>query len=129
MRTPRSAPAGAPLIGNVAALVAQGPAASGRGRSRVVREVPDARFVMCEGELRGPLERQIRDLGLDRHVHLVGFRTDVIGRNRSTCVKFGTEGLGSSCSTPWPAAAVVATRAGSIPGDRRWGPRAAGAAA
>ena len=66
----------------------------------VVREVPDARFVILgEGELREQLERQVREHHLEKHVLLPGFRTDVLG-----CIKgfdlFAmssvTEGLGTS---------------------------------
>ena len=114
-------PHGAPVVGNVAALVAaQGPAASGRGGGEGHREEPDARvFIVGEGELREPLERQIKDLGLDRHVFLTGFRTDVLGLMKSFDVfamSSVTEGLGSAmleamaCRRP-----IVATRAGGIP--------------
>ena len=45
----------------------------------VVREVPDARFVILgEGELREALEQQIHRKHLERHVMLGGFGTDVI---------------------------------------------------
>jgi glycosyltransferase involved in cell wall biosynthesis len=114
-------PHGAPLVGNVAALVAhKGQRHLIAAAARVVREVPDARFVIVgEGELREQLERQIRDLGLERHVTLAGFRSDVIGLQKSFdlfVMSSVTEGLGSSmldamaCGTP-----VVATRAGGIP--------------
>jgi glycosyltransferase involved in cell wall biosynthesis len=114
-------PHGAPLIGNVAALVAhKGQRHLVAAAGRVVREVPDARFVIVgEGELRDQLERQIRDLGLERHVFLAGFRSDVIGLQKSFdlfVMSSVTEGLGSSmldamaCGTP-----IVATRAGGIP--------------
>ena len=114
-------PHGAPLVGNVAALVAhKGQRHLVAAAARVVRDVPDARFVIVgEGELREPLERQIRDLGLERHVLLAGFRTDVIGLQKSFdlfVMSSVTEGLGSAmldamaCGTP-----VVATRAGGIP--------------
>jgi glycosyltransferase involved in cell wall biosynthesis len=86
----------------------------------VVREVPDTRFLIVgEGELRGQLERQIHELGLDRHVTLTGFRSDVLGLLKSLDVfamSSITEGLGSAileamaCRRP-----VVATRAGGIP--------------
>ncbi|MGH8265437.1 MAG: glycosyltransferase, partial [Steroidobacteraceae bacterium] len=75
--------------------------------------------ILGEGELREPLERQVRDYHLEKHVLLPGFRTDVLG-----CIKgfdlFAmssvTEGLGTSlldamaCARP-----IVATRAGGIP--------------
>jgi L-malate glycosyltransferase len=73
-------PTHAPIVGNAAALV------QGKGHhdlidaaARVIRDVPDARFVIAgDGELRHLLERQIKDKHLERHVFLAGFRTDVI---------------------------------------------------
>ena len=114
-------PHGAPVVGNVAALVGhKGQRHLIAAAARVVREVPDARFlILGEGELRVPLERQVRDLGLDRHVLLPGFRDDALGLQKSFDVfamSSVTEGLGSAmldamaCGTP-----VVATRAGGIP--------------
>lgn len=111
----------APVVGNVAALVPhKGQRHLIEAAHLVVREIPDARFVILgEGELREHLERQVRDYHLEKHVLLPGFRTDVLG-----CIKgfdvFAmssvTEGLGTSlldamaCSRP-----IVATRAGGIP--------------
>ena len=114
-------PHGAPIVGNVAALAAhKGQKHLIAAAARIVRELPDARFVIVgEGELREMLERQIRELGLERHVRLAGFRTDAIGLTKSFDVfamSSVTEGLGSAmldamaCGTP-----VVATRAGGIP--------------
>jgi glycosyltransferase involved in cell wall biosynthesis len=114
-------PRGAALVGNVAALAAhKGQRHLVAAAARVVRDLPDTRFlVVGEGELREPLERQIRDLGLDRHVFLAGFRADALGLIKSFDVfvmSSVTEGLGSAileamaCSRP-----VVATRAGGIP--------------
>ncbi len=114
-------PHGAPVVGNVAALVPhKGQRHLIEAAHLVVRDLPDVRFVILgEGELREPLERQVRDYHLEKHVLLPGFRTDVIG-----CIKgfdlFAmssvTEGLGTSlldamaCARP-----IVATRAGGIP--------------
>jgi glycosyltransferase involved in cell wall biosynthesis len=114
-------PAGAPIVGNVAALAAhKGQRHLVAAAARVVRKVRDARvLIVGEGDLREPLERQIRDLGLERHVLLTGFRRDVLGLMKSFDVfamSSVTEGLGSAileamaCSRP-----VVATRAGGIP--------------
>ena len=114
-------PKGAPIVGNVAALAAhKGQRYLVAAAGGVVRELPDTRFLIIgEGELRDPLERQIHDLGLDRHVVLAGFRADVLGLVKSLDVfvmSSITEGLGSAileamvCSRP-----VVATRAGGIP--------------
>lgn len=114
-------PHNAPIIGNVAALVPhKGQKHLIAAAARVVREVPDARFVILgEGELRETLERQIKDLGLERHVILAGFRPDVIGLIKSFdlfVMSSITEGLGTSildamaCAKP-----VIGTRAGGIP--------------
>ncbi|TAK15927.1 MAG: glycosyltransferase family 1 protein [Acidobacteria bacterium] len=114
-------PHNAPLVGNVAALVPhKGQRHFIAAAARVIREVPDARFVILgEGELREPLERQIKELGLERHVILGGFRTDVIGLIKSFDIfvmSSITEGLGTSildamaCAKP-----VIGTRTGGIP--------------
>lgn len=70
---------GAPAIGNVAALVGhKGQCHLVDAMPRVLDAVPDARlFIVGEGDLRGPLESQIRQLGLEHAVTLTGFRTDV----------------------------------------------------
>jgi glycosyltransferase involved in cell wall biosynthesis len=114
-------PAGAPLVGNVAALAPhKGQRVLVAAAARVVRDVPDARFlVVGEGELHEALSRQIRDLGLDRHVFLTGFRSDALGLMRSFDVfamSSLTEGLGSAILEAMALARpVVATRAGGIP--------------
>jgi glycosyltransferase involved in cell wall biosynthesis len=111
----------APVVGNVAALVPhKGQRHLVDAAHLVVREMPDARFVILgEGELREHLERQIRDHHLEKHVLLPGFRTDVLG-----CIKdfdlFAmssvTEGLGTSLLDAMACSrAIVATRAGGIP--------------
>src|SRR6185295_1200969 len=114
-------PHGAPVVGNVAALVPhKGQRYLIEAAHQVVREIPDIRFVILgEGELREQLERQINEHHLQKHVLMPGFRTDVIG-----CIKgfdllamsSVTEGLGTSlldamaCAKP-----IVATTAGGIP--------------
>jgi glycosyltransferase involved in cell wall biosynthesis len=114
-------PHNAPVIGNVAALVPhKGQKHLVAAAARVIREVPNARFVILgEGELREPLERQIKELGLERHVILGGFRPEIIGLIKSFDIfvmSSLTEGLGTSildamaCAKP-----VVGTRAGGIP--------------
>src|SRR5262245_26577510 len=111
----------APVVGNVAALVAhKGHRHLIEAAHLVVREMPDTRFlILGEGELREQLERQIRDYHLEKHVLLPGFRTDVIG-----CIKgfdlfvmsSVTEGLGTSLLDAMACSrASVATRAGGIP--------------
>jgi glycosyltransferase involved in cell wall biosynthesis len=114
-------PRGAPVVGNVAALVAhKGQRFLVGAAALVTREVPDARFLIIgEGELRAPLERQIRDVGLERHVLLPGFRSDVLGLQSSFDVfamSSVTEGLGSAMLDAMAGSrAVAATRAGGIP--------------
>jgi len=114
-------PHGAPIVGNVAALVPhKGQRDLIEAARLVVPQLPDARFVILgEGELRDPLERLIREHRLEKHVLMPGFRADVLG-----CIKgFDlfvlssiTEGLGTSlldamaCAKP-----IVATPAGGIP--------------
>ncbi|MCU1381800.1 MAG: epsD 1 [Acidobacteria bacterium] len=114
-------PHGAPVVGNVAALVPhKGQRYLIDAAHLVVQQLPDARFVILgEGELREHLEKQVHEHHLEKHVLLPGFRTDVLG-----CIKgfdlfvmsSVTEGLGTSlldamaCARP-----IVATRAGGIP--------------
>ncbi|HEY2433787.1 MAG TPA: glycosyltransferase [Vicinamibacterales bacterium] len=111
----------APIVGNVAALVAhKGQRHLIDAAAIVVTQVPDARFVIAgEGELRQTLERQIRDRHLEKHVFLTGFRPDVLSVHKAFDVfvmSSVTEGLGTSlldamaCGKP-----VVATTAGGIP--------------
>ncbi len=114
-------PAGAPVVGNVAALVPhKGQRHLIDAAARVVRRVPDARFLIVgEGELRPVLERQIKDLGLERHVLLAGFRQDALGLMKSfdlAVMSSITEGLGSAVLEAMACRrAVVATRAGGLP--------------
>jgi glycosyltransferase involved in cell wall biosynthesis len=114
-------PHGAPIVGNVAALVPhKGQKHLIEAAALVVRQVPDARFVIAgEGELRPSLEHQIKHLGLEKHVHLAGFRPDVLSVHKAFeifVMSSVTEGLGTSildamaCGRP-----VVGTTAGGIP--------------
>jgi glycosyltransferase involved in cell wall biosynthesis len=111
----------APVVGNVAALVPhKGQRYLIEAAALVVRQVPDARFVIAgDGELRQALERQIKEHHLEKHVLLVGFRPDVLSVHKAFDIfvmSSVTEGLGTSlldamaCGKP-----VVATSAGGIP--------------
>ncbi len=114
-------PAGAPVVGTVAALVAH------KGQKHlidaaplVLRHVPDARFlILGEGDQRPPLERQVKELHLEKHVLLPGFRTDVLSLLKAFdlfVMSSVTEGLGTSLLDAMAAARpIVATRAGGIP--------------
>jgi glycosyltransferase involved in cell wall biosynthesis len=114
-------PHGAPIVGNVAALVShKGQRHLIDAASLVVREMPDTRFVILgEGPLRSDLERQVRHHHLEKHVLLPGFRDDVL-----SCIKAfdlfvlssETEGLGTSLLDAMAAGkACVGTAAGGIP--------------
>jgi L-malate glycosyltransferase len=114
-------PHNAPLVGSIGALVAhKGHRHLVDAAAQVVRDVPDARFVILgEGDLRVALERQIADLGLEKHVFLGGFRPDVLSLLKGFdlfVMPSVTEGLGTSlldamaCAKP-----IVASRVGGIP--------------
>jgi glycosyltransferase involved in cell wall biosynthesis len=114
-------PHGAPVVGNIAALVPhKGQRHLIEAAHVVVQKMPDVRFVILgEGELRDALERLVKEHHLEKHVLLPGFRTDVLGCLKSFDVfvmSSVTEGLGTSlldamaCSRP-----IVATRTGGIP--------------
>jgi glycosyltransferase involved in cell wall biosynthesis len=114
-------PHGSPVVGNVAALVPhKGQRYLIEAAHLVVREIPDARFVILgEGELRPALEHLVREHHLEKHVLLPGFRIDVLGCIKSFdlfVMSSVTEGLGTSlldamaCARP-----IVATMAGGIP--------------
>jgi L-malate glycosyltransferase len=114
-------PHGAPVVGNIAALVPhKGQRHLIEAAHIVVQKLPDVRFVILgEGELREALERVIKEYHLEKHVLLPGFRTDVLGCLKSFdlfAMSSVTEGLGTSlldamaCSRP-----IVATEAGGIP--------------
>ena len=114
-------PHGSPIVGNVAALVPhKGQRHLVEAAALVVREVPDARFVIAgEGELRESLEHQIKSHSLEKHVILAGFRPDVLSLHKAFDIFVMSsvmEGLGTSlldamaCGKP-----VVATTAGGMP--------------
>ncbi|MBA2303050.1 MAG: glycosyltransferase family 4 protein [Acidobacteria bacterium] len=114
-------PHGSPVVGNVAALVAhKGQKHLIEAAALVVRQVPDARFVIAgEGDLRETLEHLIKHLALEKHVILAGFRPDILAIHKAFdifAMSSITEGLGTSildamaCGKP-----VVGTTAGGIP--------------
>ena len=114
-------PVGSPVVGNVAALVPhKGQHYLIEAAALVVREVPDARFVVLgDGELREQLEREIKQKHLERHVFLAGFRSNALELIKSFDVfvmSSVTEGLCTSIIDAMAAAkCVVATEAGGIP--------------
>lgn len=114
-------PTGSPIVGTIGALVAQKDHHTLiEAAARVVRDVPDVRFVVLgEGELRGALEEQIRHRHLERHVFLAGFRADVLQLMKDFDVfalSSIQEGLCTSLVDAMAARkAAVATAVGGVP--------------
>jgi glycosyltransferase involved in cell wall biosynthesis len=114
-------PAGAPVVGNVAALTGHKDHATLLTAAAAVRaRVPYARFVITgDGELEGPLKAQARALGLSDCVVFAGFRADLnvlIPAFDVFCLSSHMEGLGTSLlDAMCYGRAVVATAAGGIP--------------
>jgi glycosyltransferase involved in cell wall biosynthesis len=114
-------PAGAPVVGNVAALTAHKDHATLlAAAARVIARVPDARFVIVgQGELESRLRTQAFDLGLENRVVFAGFRSDVdllLPAFDVFCLSSNMEGLGTSLlDAMCYARAVVGTSAGGIP--------------
>lgn len=113
-------PHGCPIVGTVGALVPhKGHRHFVSAAARVLRKVPDARFVIVgEGDERPALEALIRQLKLEKHVILTGWRADVLSLHKAFDVfalSSITEGLGTAlldamaCRRP-----VVATRTGGV---------------
>jgi L-malate glycosyltransferase len=114
-------PHGVPVIVNVGALTAhKGQKYLIDAMPLVLREVPEAHLIIFgEGELRAPLEKQIKQLLLVKRVLLPGFREDVMSLMKSAdlfVMSSVTEGLGSAVLDAMAMGhAVVGTRAGGIP--------------
>ena len=110
-----------PVVGNVAALVAhKGQRYLIEAVPAIVHALPDVQvLIFGEGELRSQLQRQIKALGLDHNVRLVGFQPNVLALIKSLDVfvmSSITEGLGTSILDAMASSkAVVATEAGGIP--------------
>lgn len=114
-------PHGVPVVANVGALVGhKGQRYLIDAMPIVMQEVPDVHLVILgEGELRPALERQIKDLGLEKRIRLPGFREDVLQLVKSAdlfVMSSITEGLGSAVLDAMAMGlAVAGTRAGGIP--------------
>ncbi len=114
-------PKDAPIVGAVAALTQEkGHRYLIDAAALVVREVPDARFVIFgEGDLRPTLERQVKELHLEKHVLLPGFRADILSFIRSFDLFVMSslfEGLGTSLLDAMALSkAIVASDTGGIP--------------
>ncbi len=114
-------PTHAPVIGNVAALAPhKGHQHLIDAAALVMRDVPDARFIIIgDGELRGTLENQIREMHLERHIFLAGFRADVLELTRGFDLFATSPILEGMCLALVDAMAAgkpaVCSRAGGIP--------------
>jgi len=114
-------PEDAPVVGNVAALTGHKDQATLlAAAAKVGLRMPDARFVIVgEGELRGRLEAQSRELGLERRCVFAGYRPDLdrlIPAFTVFCLSSCMEGLGTSLLDAMAfGVPVVATAAGGIP--------------
>ena len=115
-------PHGAPVIANVGALVGhKGQKYPGRrDAARAARGARRAsRRSSAKASCARALERQIKELRLEKHVLLAGFREDVLQLVKSAdlfVMSSVTEGLGSTVLDAMAMRlAVVGTRAGGIP--------------
>jgi glycosyltransferase involved in cell wall biosynthesis len=114
-------PVHAPIVGATGALTAEkGHRHLIDAAALVAREVPDARFVILgEGDHRASLEKQVKELHLEKHVFLPGFRADVLGFLRAFDLFVMPSifaGLGTSLLDAMAASkATVATHTGGIP--------------
>jgi glycosyltransferase involved in cell wall biosynthesis len=114
-------PAGAPVVGNVAALTGHKDHATLVEAFALLRSrVPEARLVIAgEGELRTDLERLVAERGLQDRVIFAGFRRDLdrlLPAFSVFCLSSHLEGLGTSVLDAMAfGLPVVATAAGGIP--------------
>jgi len=114
-------PPEAPVIGNVAALTGHKDHSTLiEAMALVRRRLEGARLVIAgDGELRGTLERLVRDRGLSDRVVFAGFRSDldrVLPAFSVFCLSSHLEGLGTSVLDAMAfSLPVVATAAGGIP--------------
>lgn len=114
-------PAGAPVVGNVAALTDHKDHGTLLEAMAIVRRsLPQARLVIVgDGELRSALEARARGLGLAETVIFAGFRGDLdrlIPAFTVFCLSSHLEGLGTSLLDAMAfGRPIVATAAGGIP--------------
>jgi glycosyltransferase involved in cell wall biosynthesis len=112
---------GTPVIGTVAALAPhKNHADLARAAAIVARTVPDARFAWVgDGECRADLERQLRELRLERHVRLTGFRSDALDLLSQFTIFVLASYLEGLCTSLLDAQVlgvpIVATAVGGVP--------------
>lgn len=87
---------------------------------QVIKHVPSVIVGLAgDGELREPLERQVRQLGLERYVRFLGFRNDVPDLIHAADLFVLPSHLEGLCSTlidvMLAGRPIVATRAGGVP--------------
>ena len=114
-------PHGVPVLMNVGALVGhKGQKFLLEAMPHVLGQVPDAHLLIFgEGELRAPLEKQVKQLNLAKRILLPGFREDVLSLIKTAdlfVMSSVTEGLGSAVLDAMAMGhAVIGTEAGGIP--------------
>jgi glycosyltransferase involved in cell wall biosynthesis len=114
-------PTHSPIVGTIGALVAQKDHHTLIDAAAiVVKQVSDVRFVILgEGDLRQPLEKQIKHLHLERHVFLAGFRADVLELLKDVDVFALSSTHEGMCTSLLDAMAAekpaVATAVGGVP--------------
>ena len=112
---------GAPVVGTVAALTAEKDHANLlQAAAQVVARRPDVHFAWVgEGACRGALERQRAELGLESHVHLLGFRADALALLAQFTVFALSSRMEGLCTSLLEAQSlgvpVVATAVGGVP--------------
>jgi glycosyltransferase involved in cell wall biosynthesis len=114
-------PAGAPLVGNVAALTDHKDHGTLLEAAVLLKaRMPEARLLIVgDGELRSSLEARARELGVADRVVFAGFRDDLdalIPAFTVFCLSSHREGLGTSLLDAMSfGRPIVATAAGGIP--------------
>ena len=112
---------GTPVVGTVAALAPHKDHATLlRAAAEVVARRRDVHFAWVgEGGCRAALERQRADLGLEAHVHLVGFRADALGLLAQFTLFALSSHLEGLCTSLLDAQSlgvpIVATAVGGVP--------------
>jgi L-malate glycosyltransferase len=112
---------GASVVGTVAALAPHKDHATLlRAAVAVIAQRPDVHFVWVgEGECRAAIERQRAELGLESHVHLVGFRADALGLLAQFTIFALSSYLEGLCTSLLDAQSlgvpIVATAVGGVP--------------
>jgi glycosyltransferase involved in cell wall biosynthesis len=108
------------IVGNIAALVPhKGQRYLIDAAALIVKRFPNVRFLIVgKGELEQKLQNQIKNLKLEKHVILAGFRSDILSLHKSFdlfVMSSVTEGLGTSALDAMACGrAIVSTKAGGL---------------